>query len=147
MVTSVVSASTRRAWPRVREKGKGRWRRKKKRSYLISCASNAMKRDILQMVAPTKKSSSWIEEGRREAKEYKMLQVPHMGSPYLYVPYQASGEATRRASTKATSWARKDTLRANQYQSWRWWWLKEEDEKKQEGVKEQGTQCKIKMPR
>ena len=50
----------------------------------------------------TVKGASVVVEGRREAKACQMLQVPHMGSSYLNVPNQAIGEATRRASTKAT---------------------------------------------
>ena len=111
-----------------REDMKEKWRSKNKRSSLISCASNAMKWDILQMVAPTRKAQ--VEEGRREAKASQVLQVPHMGSSHLYVPNQASGEATRRALTKATSRARRNTPRANQDQPWRWWFGDEEEDKK-----------------
>ena len=42
----------------------------------------------------TVKGVSVVVEGRREAKACQMLQVLHMGSPHLYVPNQASGEAT-----------------------------------------------------
>ena len=62
---------------------------------------NSMKWVILLMVALMKRSSS--EERRREAKACQMLQVLHMGSSHLYVPNQASGEATSRASIKATN--------------------------------------------
>ena len=39
----------------------------------------------------------------KEAQACQVLQVPHMGSPYLYVPNQEIGEARSGASTKATS--------------------------------------------
>ena len=43
-----------------------------------------------------------LKKRRREAKACQVLQVPHLGSSYLNVPNQAIGEATRRASIKAT---------------------------------------------
>ena len=43
-----------------------------------------------------------IKEEER-LKHVKCFKVPHLGSSYLNVPNQAIGEATRRASTKATS--------------------------------------------
>ena len=133
-MTWVALASTRarsRAKDGVREDMKERWRSKNKRSSLILCDSNAIKWDILQMVAPQWRKDQ-VKERRREAQACQVLQVPHMGSPHLYVPNQAIGEATRRASIKATSRAREDTLNSNQDQPWRWRWLddKEEEEDK-----------------
>jgi hypothetical protein len=53
------------------------------------------------MVALTKKAQ--VEERRRKAQACQVLQVLHMGSPYLYMPNQAIGKATSGASTKAIS--------------------------------------------
>ena len=124
----------------------GRWRSKKKWSSLILCAFNAMRWDILQMVAPIKKSSSW---GRKK----RSLNMSNASSAALGVTSPQCAQPSNWWSNKNLKQSQKLSKRRHpkiksrstmkiKLMTWRW------RKKEQEGVKkEQGIPCIFKMPR